>query len=101
MELLPLGTIVEITDVENAQKAMIIGRLPLTENNDKIGYFDYSAVAYPQGQMPNENFFFNHEDIKKICFEGYTDDDEEKYQEVLREAMANSEYPKFKMSDFS
>jgi hypothetical protein len=45
---------------------MIVGRAQLFNNNGTIGYFDYSALIYPEGVAKEQEFtFFNHEDIKE------------------------------------
>ena len=63
---------------------MIISRTPLPNNNGVIGYYDYGARLYPEGQADSTTFFFNKEDIEDVFFEGYIYEDEEKLEKVLR-----------------
>ena len=101
MEFLPLGTVVKLKEAQDNQKAMITGRASLMDHEGVVGYFDYVGVAYPQGQISTDNFFFNTEDIDKIYFEGYKDNEQEQeFQIVLAKAMAENEYPKFNSKDF-
>lgn len=101
MEFLALGSVVEVYGAEDGQKAMITARLPLMEHKGVLGYFDYAGVAYPQGQVDEDSFFFNHDDIKEIFFEGWTESEEEKeFQEILQETIEDIEYPKFSLDEF-
>lgn len=63
-KLLPLGSVVKLKNGE--QKIMIISRLPLYNNEGTIGYFDYGACLYPNGQVDQQMYFFNETDIDKV-----------------------------------
>lgn len=91
-KILPIGTVVRLKHGE--QKIMITCRAPLYNNNGTIGYFDYSACLYPTGQADQQSFFFNEEDIEEIFFEGYRDEDEEKFCELYENAISQIQYPK-------
>ncbi len=93
MRILPLGTIVRLK--EGTEKLMVTSRLPLCNHNGKIGYLDYGACIYPQGQISPQSFFFNDEDIEEICFEGYRDEKEEKSWELCTEQVKDIKYPRF------
>lgn len=95
-KILPIGSIVKLK--RGDQKIMIINRTPLYNNEGTIGYFDYSACMYPVGQTGQQVFFFNEEDIDTVIFEGYSDEDEEKYCETYREMIDKIEYPKLHLS---
>lgn len=88
-ELLPLGSIVYLK--EGTTKMVIIGRSPLLNvrgesKQEKPVLFDYSSVMYPMGYVGEEEvFFFNHEDIDKIEFKGYSDSENEQYLNVMKE----------------
>lgn len=91
--ILPLGTVVRTEHGE--MKLIIVGRAQLFDNEGTTGYFDYSALAYPQGVTGNERFaFFNHEDISEIFFEGYRDEQEIDFANRYDEALKSSPYPK-------
>ena len=71
MDLLPIGSIVNVKEVDGLD-FMIVGFFPTnSEGNQKT----YSAVRYPMGVYDNKMyFFFNNEDITKVVFEGYKND---------------------------
>lgn len=90
---LPIGSVVEL---ENGKaQLMIVNRFPLYNENGKIGYYDYSACLYPQGNINNEYYFFNSENIKTILFEGYKSEQEVALQQRFYEEEKNITYPKF------
>lgn len=52
-------------------------------------FADYMAVLYPAGLNPETTIFFNHEDIDKILFTGFSDNDEERFLEIYAEWKAS------------
>lgn len=71
MTILPIGTVVNLKNTIE-MPVMIIGYFPYNENGDSK---DYVSVRYPMGAYDNKMFFFfNHEDIERIIFYGYSDD---------------------------
>lgn len=76
-DLLPIGSIVLL---KNAKKnLMIYGIKQLDSQTPDIEY-DYIGVLYPEGNMGKEfQFLFNHDDIDKVIFEGYHDEEREKF----------------------
>lgn len=96
--ILPLGTVVKLE--KGDMLLMIVGRAQLFNNEGTIGYFDYSALAYPQGVVAEQEFaFFNDEDIDKILFEGYRNDQEIEFANAYEENIAKVEYPKLTLKD--
>lgn len=87
-KLLPLGTIVYLK--EATAKLMIVGRGAAFNDGDEQKISDYIAVVYPNGIDPEDALFFNHEDIDEVVFEGYSDDEEERYLKVYDEWKAQS-----------
>lgn len=84
--MLPIGSIVYLK--EGTSKIMILNRGPIIPpegNGEKGTMFDYSGCLYPQGLDPNNVFYFNEENIDKVVFEGYKDEEEERFQEVYNE----------------
>ena len=75
IEYLPLGSIVLLKG--GLQKLMIVSRAINVHNNDRIFFFDYAGVAYPDGLVEEQLPYFNIEKIAKVVFEGYTDIDDE------------------------
>jgi len=97
-EILPLGTVVQLKD--GAVKLMIVGRGQLYNDGGTLGYFDYSAVMYPQGIMGEDQFaFFNQEDIDKVFDEGHRDANEKKFAKEYEDKIKQSGYPKLNVND--
>ena len=72
---MPLGSIVLLKGA--LKKLLIISRAINVRNSEKILFFDYAAVPYPEGLINDQVVYFNNEDISKIVFEGYRDIDDE------------------------
>ena len=75
IEYLPLGSIVLLKG--GLQKLMIISRAVNVQNNDMIYFFDYAAVAYPDGLISDQLAYFNMEMISRVVFRGYSDIDDD------------------------
>lgn len=74
-EYLPIGSIVKLKDDKNFEY-MILGYYPIDQETDEK--FDYSAVVYPHGYSYGNNLIlFNKDDIERVEYEGYSDDDTE------------------------
>lgn len=97
MKLLPIGSVIRLDNGD--VKLMILNRAPLYNKNGVIGYFDYSACIYPSGKVEEQVYFFNHENIAEIYFEGYQDEEEALFQERYRSKIKNISYPHFKIDD--
>ncbi|MFD2655183.1 DUF4176 domain-containing protein [Gracilibacillus thailandensis] len=97
MEILPIGSVVQLKNGDI--KLMILNRAPLYNQDGVIGYFDYSACIYPAGKIEDQVYFFNNENIEKIYFKGYVDDQEKLFQEQYEEKIKNIQYPKFKVEN--
>lgn len=83
--LLPLGSIVLLE--EGLQKLVVVGRgaVYTEQQTGQDTFADYMAVLYPTGLNPETTIFFNHENIDKVVFEGYSDDEEKRFLEVYAE----------------
>ncbi|MCL2113908.1 MAG: DUF4176 domain-containing protein [Streptococcaceae bacterium] len=77
---LPLGSIVILKGA--LKKLMIVNRANVVDGK----YFDYGAILYPEGMIDANLAYFNHEDILKVVFEAYTDDDDALMVEQLTQA---------------
>jgi Uncharacterized protein conserved in bacteria len=96
--ILPLGTVVKLK--KGDMLLIIVGRAQLFNNEGTIGYFDYSALAYPQGVVAEQEFaFFNDEDIEEEFFEGYRNDQEVEFAEAYEKNISKVEYPKLTLKD--
>ncbi|MBR1386331.1 MAG: DUF4176 domain-containing protein [Bacilli bacterium] len=82
---LSIGTIVLL---KNATKSvMITGFASMSpETGEQI--FDYSGCPYPEGFLNyNEVCVFNHDQIDKIIFQGYSDEQDEQFKKLLVEQL--------------
>lgn len=93
--MLPIGSVVQLKNGE--AKLMVLNRFPLYNDNGEIGYFDYSACLYPNGNTDNQAYFFNQEKIEKVWFEGYVDETEEQMQQRFELEKGNIKYPHLKL----
>ncbi|GBG97083.1 DUF4176 domain-containing protein [Lactococcus termiticola] len=85
-QLLSVGSVVYLK--EGTLKVVVIARgqlVKLKENENKPTYFDYLGSLYPQGYDVDNRYYFNQEQIEKVVFPGYSDDEEQRYQVVLEE----------------
>lgn len=74
VDYLPLGSIVLLKG--DIQKLVIISRGLIVNNNERELFFDYAATCYPKGLDSEKVVYFNADDIAKVVFEGYKDDDD-------------------------
>lgn len=79
--MLPIGSIVYLK--EGTSKLMILNRGPVIEEEGEPTLFDYSGCFYPQGLNPENVYYFNHENIDEVVFEGYTDNEEDRFQKLF------------------
>ena len=93
-ELLPLGSIVYLE--EGTQKLVIVGRGAIFEDPEtgEQVFADYMVVLYPAGLQTNSTLFFQHENIDEVVFEGYHDDEEDRFLKVYHEWEENLKIPR-------
>ncbi|MBI5972105.1 DUF4176 domain-containing protein [Staphylococcus caledonicus] len=82
-----IGSIIYLKD--GSQKLMIINRGPIVEIDNQQYMFDYSACKYPIGVVEDQLYYFNEENIDKVIFNGYSDQDEIRFQELFEEMKDN------------
>lgn len=88
-KFLPLGSVVLLKNA--TKRLMITGFYVKADENDEKTY-DYVGCLYPEGVISSkENCVFNHEQIDKIFFIGYSDDEEKSFKEKLNKAINNKE----------
>lgn len=81
-ELLPIGSIIWLKE---AQKALMIFGVKQS-NMDTGEEYDYIGVLYPEGNMGTESqFLFQHEDIERVVFRGFEDEQRTEFIENLKE----------------
>lgn len=78
--MLPIGSIVYLS--EGNQKMMILNRGAVVEQIGEKVIFDYTGSLYPNGLDPEQVYYFNDEDIDEVVFEGYKDEEEERFIEL-------------------
>ena len=89
---LPLGSIAIVKG--GVKKLMVVARGVATKFNDRIVAFDYAGCVYPEGIIDEQLMYFNHEDISKVYFEGFTDEDNEIMLDNLRDWANNNKLEK-------
>ncbi len=80
---LPIGTVVLLRG--GTKKAMITGFCTFDNaHQDKL--YDYSGCIYPEGMLSSKQvLLFNHDQIEKIFFLGYVNDEEKEFKPKLNE----------------
>lgn len=88
-KFLPIGTVVLLKG--GKKRAMITGFCSIAqENQEKI--FDYSGCVYPEGYLSsNQVCLFDHDQIEKIFFVGYEDEEEKMFKDKLNKIVASIE----------
>ena len=90
-ELLPIGSVIWLRDAK--RPLMIFGIKQSDMETDKE--YDYIGVLYPEGSMGQESqFLFQHEDIEKVVFRGYEDENREAFIKSLEEFFEQREKEK-------
>jgi len=82
---LPVGSVVIL---KGATKKVMITGFCIVPRDDQTKMFDYSGCLYPEGLLSSEETaVFNHDQIEKIFFKGYVDEDEIKFKQKLKEEL--------------
>lgn len=86
---LPIGTVVLLKG--GKKRAMITGFCSVAqENQEKI--YDYSGCVYPEGYLSsNQVCLFDHNQIEKIFFLGFEDEEEVAFKDKLNKIVASIE----------
>lgn len=80
---LPIGSVVMLKD---ATKRLMITGYCVSEKANPEKTFDYSGCLYPEGFLSSEQTcLFDHAQIAKIYCIGYTDEEQQKFMETLKE----------------
>lgn len=86
---LTLGSVVILKN--GKKRLMIYGRRQIHAESKKI--YDYVGCLYPEGNISAEySFMFNNEDIEKVYFIGYEDEEENEFQKVLKSVDEDLKY---------
>jgi len=97
MELLPAGSVVTLKGC--SKRLMIYSILEICEENERV--YDYLACLYPEGYWGEEyNFLFDHKDIERVEFTGFTDPEFQQFREkVMKEFKENPEDEQEELED--
>jgi len=85
---LPLGSVIKL---KNSNKSlMIIGYGLCTKNKKGKTYYDYCVCIWPEGTIELDKMILcNQEDIESVIFEGYKNDESNKWIETITPALNN------------
>ncbi len=89
INFLPLGSIVLLDG--GTQKLMIIARGLNVNHGDKIVFFDYAGVPYPQGLTGDQLAYFNHDGVRSIYYIGCNDGDNQVVTDSLNKYIEQHE----------
>ena len=83
-KFLPIGSVVMLKGGE--KRVMVIGYLPMPDDDDLDKIYDYVGCIYPEGLISTDEILvFNHDQVDKVYSIGYKDEEEEKFQESIKE----------------
>lgn len=86
---LPIGTIVLL---KGATKRLMITGFCSVPSDDKSKIFDYTGCLYPEGVINSKEIaLFNHNQIEKIYFVGYRDEEEKQFKEKLNDLISKAQ----------
>ncbi len=80
-QILSIGSVVLLKG--GTKKVMVTGYLAVNNDNQNEMY-DYSGCLYPEGFLDSEQvLLFNRDQIEKVFFEGYSDDEQKEFMKKL------------------
>ncbi len=84
---LPVGSVVLLKGA--TQGIVVIGYCITEEGSSEV--WDYLGCAYPVGVLSSDkNLLFNRDQIEKVIFRGYLDEEGEKFMKALDESEKSS-----------
>lgn len=89
IDYLPLGSVVFVRN--GIKELMIIARCLGAKINDEVQMFDYGACTYPEGLLGDQIMYFNHEDIDKVIFSGYSNEMDSRMVATLNDFMEKTD----------
>lgn len=96
---LPIGTVLKL---KFGNKKLMINGYACKDLNSGDKIFDYSGCVYPEGVLSFDRaIVFDHEQIEKIFFVGYVDEDEKSFMTKLRDGVAELKKEVLEKDDFS
>ena len=86
-KLLPIGSVVLLN---NGTKTVMVTGFYSVAANDTDKVYDYCGCLFPEGVISSEqNLLFNHDQIMKVCYMGYTSEEEKEFKNKLGEIINN------------
>ena len=83
-KLYPIGTVVLL---KGANKRIMINGFLTIDGNDPNKVYDYNGVMYPEGCISSDQtLLFDHEQIDKVYWIGYSDQENVEFMQRLNEA---------------
>lgn len=84
---LPVGTVVLLSG--GKKRIMITGYVAVgKETGDRV--YDYIGCLYPEGVISSDkNLLFDHNQIEKVYYMGYSDDEQKNFSEKLKQLIEN------------
>lgn len=79
--LLPLGSIVLLEG--GVQKLIIISRALNVKHGERVFFFDYGAVPYPDGLMGDQMVYFQRNNVSRVIFEGFRDEEDDNLNDAI------------------
>lgn len=84
-DLLPIGSIVLLKDGE---KRLMINGIMQSDASGNGENYDYLGILYPEGHIGDQfQYLFNHDDIAKVVFRGYEDEERADFLRKLASAL--------------
>ncbi len=80
-KFLPIGSVVYFEDQDKTY--MIVARAMYAKADNEMKPYDYAACMYPEGLVNSQLLYFNHDNIDKIIFQGYINEDEIELSEFI------------------
>ena len=82
---LPVGSVVLLKGAKRG--IVVIGYSIIEEGSQEV--WDYLGAAYPIGVITSDkNLLFNRDQIEKVLFEGYKDEEGKSFLKALEESMS-------------
>ena len=80
-EFLPVGSVVLL---KGGTKRVMVTGFCSVDNDDKSKLYDYTGCLYPEGIInSNEICLFNNDQIEKVFFRGFEDEEEVTFKKAL------------------
>ena len=84
-KFLPLGTIVLLN---GGEKRLMITGYCVMDAEGASDIYDYVGVLFPEGTYSSEeNILFNHDQIVKVFFTGFVDDEQITFMDELKKEL--------------